>query len=207
MPHRYSGATRPATSRWSPRGTTPTPATAVPARFLGVLGGDAFGGQRHEHQYTRSHEFIQVGYSRRWHTIRDPPRRHAGWALRSSSGSCDPSRGSPGRPRRSASASAAAAPPNWSPACGSHDCSMRHPHQRRAGAGRRRCSGLHADGPLVLAADLRAADWRLALAGIDGVPQLVAQAGCAGEDLDVVLSRWRLRSAQSTGGKRSGSGR
>ena len=41
--------------------------------------------------------------------------------------------------------------------------------------------GPHADGPLVLAADLRAADWRLALAGIDGVPQVVAQAGYAGE--------------------------
>ncbi len=48
--------------------------------------------------------------------------------------------------------------------------------------------GPHGDGPLVLAADLRAADWRLALAGIDGLPQVVAQAGCAGEDLDVVLS-------------------
>ena len=49
--------------------------------------------------------------------------------------------------------------------------------------------GPHGDGPLVLAADLRAADWRLALAGIDGVPQVVAQAGCAGEDLDVVLAQ------------------
>ena len=49
--------------------------------------------------------------------------------------------------------------------------------------------GPHGDGPLVLAADLRAADWRLALAGIDGIPQVVAQAGCAGEDLDVVLSQ------------------
>ncbi|HYJ57248.1 MAG TPA: ROK family transcriptional regulator [Mycobacterium sp.] len=48
--------------------------------------------------------------------------------------------------------------------------------------------GPHGDGPLVLAADLRAADWRLAVAGIDGLPQVVAQAGCAGEDLDVVLS-------------------
>ena len=36
--------------------------------------------------------------------------------------------------------------------------------------------GPHADGPLVLAADLRAADWRLALAGIDGLPQVVAEA-------------------------------
>src|SRR6201990_1949061 len=32
--------------------------------------------------------------------------------------------------------------------------------------------GSHPDGPLVLAADLRAADWRLALAGIDGLPQV-----------------------------------
>src|SRR6185312_4784255 len=36
--------------------------------------------------------------------------------------------------------------------------------------------GPHADGPLVLAADLRATDWRLALAGIDGVPRVVTQA-------------------------------
>src|SRR4051812_6407288 len=35
--------------------------------------------------------------------------------------------------------------------------------------------GPHPDGPLVLAADLRAADWRLALAGIDGLPHVVAQ--------------------------------
>jgi predicted NBD/HSP70 family sugar kinase len=49
--------------------------------------------------------------------------------------------------------------------------------------------GSHAHGPLVLAADLRAADWRLALAGIDGSPQVVAQGAYAGEELDVVLSR------------------
>ena len=49
--------------------------------------------------------------------------------------------------------------------------------------------GPHADGPLVLAADLRATDWRLALAGIDGVPQVVAQAGYAGEQLDPVLTQ------------------
>ena len=49
--------------------------------------------------------------------------------------------------------------------------------------------GPHADGPLVLAADLRAADWRLALAGIDGVPQVVAQAGYAGDELDPVLAQ------------------
>jgi predicted NBD/HSP70 family sugar kinase len=49
--------------------------------------------------------------------------------------------------------------------------------------------GPHAKGPLVLAADLRAADWRLALAGIDGVPQVVAQAGYAGDELHPVLTQ------------------
>jgi predicted NBD/HSP70 family sugar kinase len=49
--------------------------------------------------------------------------------------------------------------------------------------------GPHADGPLVLAADLRATDWRLALSGIDGSPQVVAQAVYAGEQLDSVLTQ------------------
>ena len=49
--------------------------------------------------------------------------------------------------------------------------------------------GQHADGPLVLAADLRAGDWRLALAGIDGLPQVVGQDEYAGEELDVVLTQ------------------
>ena len=49
--------------------------------------------------------------------------------------------------------------------------------------------GPHPDGPLVLAADLRAADWRLALAGIDGLPQVVAQAAYAGDELDPVLTQ------------------
>jgi predicted NBD/HSP70 family sugar kinase len=48
--------------------------------------------------------------------------------------------------------------------------------------------GPHPEGPLVLAADLRATDWRLALAGIDGSPQVVMQAGYAHGDLDVVLT-------------------
>jgi predicted NBD/HSP70 family sugar kinase len=52
-----------------------------------------------------------------------------------------------------------------------------------------RVLGPHADGPLVLAADLRAADWRLALAGIDGSPQVVAQAAYADEELDPVLTQ------------------
>src|SRR5829696_8685005 len=47
--------------------------------------------------------------------------------------------------------------------------------------------GPHADGPLVLAVELRAADWRLALADLDGLPQVVAQAGYVGGDLDAVL--------------------
>lgn len=49
--------------------------------------------------------------------------------------------------------------------------------------------GPHPDGPLVLAADLRAADWRLAVAGFDGVPQIVAQAPYASEDPGVVLEQ------------------
>jgi predicted NBD/HSP70 family sugar kinase len=47
----------------------------------------------------------------------------------------------------------------------------------------------HPEGPLVLAADLRATDWRLALAGIDGVPHVVTQAGYAGEQLEPVLNQ------------------
>ncbi|HEX2285193.1 MAG TPA: ROK family protein, partial [Mycobacterium sp.] len=48
--------------------------------------------------------------------------------------------------------------------------------------------GPHPDGPLVLAADLRAQDWRLAVAGIDGTPLVVAESEEAGDDLDSVLS-------------------
>jgi len=47
----------------------------------------------------------------------------------------------------------------------------------------------HDEGPLVLAADLRAADWRLALAGIDGVPHVVTQAKYAGKRLAPVLDQ------------------
>lgn len=46
--------------------------------------------------------------------------------------------------------------------------------------------GPHADGPLVLAADLRATDWRLAVAGIDGVPKVVTHAEYAGKRLEPV---------------------
>jgi predicted NBD/HSP70 family sugar kinase len=49
--------------------------------------------------------------------------------------------------------------------------------------------GPHADGPLVLAADLRVTDWRLALAGIDGLPEVVAQAAYPGEELDPALTQ------------------
>ncbi|HET7665768.1 MAG TPA: helix-turn-helix domain-containing protein, partial [Mycobacterium sp.] len=49
--------------------------------------------------------------------------------------------------------------------------------------------GAHRNGPLVLAADLRATDWRLALAGVDGVPEVVAQAGYAAYQLAPVLTQ------------------
>jgi predicted NBD/HSP70 family sugar kinase len=49
--------------------------------------------------------------------------------------------------------------------------------------------GPHAEGPLVLAADLRATDWRLALAGIDGVPRVVTQAEYTAERLSPVLGQ------------------
>jgi predicted NBD/HSP70 family sugar kinase len=48
--------------------------------------------------------------------------------------------------------------------------------------------GPHAEGPLVLAADLRATDWRLALAGIDGTLEVVAQAKYADERLGPALT-------------------
>jgi predicted NBD/HSP70 family sugar kinase len=49
--------------------------------------------------------------------------------------------------------------------------------------------GPHAEGPLVLAADLRATDWRLALAGMDGLPHVVAQSAYAGDGLDPALAQ------------------
>lgn len=49
--------------------------------------------------------------------------------------------------------------------------------------------GPHADGPLVLAADLRATDWRLALASLDGLPEAVAQGGYPAGDSDAVLTQ------------------
>jgi predicted NBD/HSP70 family sugar kinase len=49
--------------------------------------------------------------------------------------------------------------------------------------------GPHPDGPLVLAADLRVTDWRLALAGIDGLPQQVTRAAYPGTDLAPVLDQ------------------
>jgi predicted NBD/HSP70 family sugar kinase len=47
----------------------------------------------------------------------------------------------------------------------------------------------HPSGPLVLAADLRATDWRLAVAGIDGVPEIVTRAEYAAEQLEPVLGQ------------------
>jgi predicted NBD/HSP70 family sugar kinase len=48
--------------------------------------------------------------------------------------------------------------------------------------------GAHPDGPQVLAAELRAGDWRLALAGLDGHPEVVAQARYAGGSQQQLLS-------------------
>ena len=48
--------------------------------------------------------------------------------------------------------------------------------------------GPHAEGPLVLAVDLRASDWRLALAGIDGQARIVARSGYA-EEPDAALAQ------------------
>jgi len=49
--------------------------------------------------------------------------------------------------------------------------------------------GAHPAGPLVLAADLSAADWRLAVAGIDGALDVVAREEHAGGELDATLAR------------------
>jgi predicted NBD/HSP70 family sugar kinase len=49
--------------------------------------------------------------------------------------------------------------------------------------------GPHAEGPLVLAADLRAGDWRLALAGLDGAPRVVNEGAHAGEESEPVLTQ------------------
>ncbi|MFI5510759.1 ROK family protein [Mycobacterium sp. NPDC051804] len=48
--------------------------------------------------------------------------------------------------------------------------------------------GAHAEGPLVLAVDLRASDWRLALAGVDGQSEVVTQSGYA-DNPDAALAR------------------
>ncbi|ULN50663.1 ROK family protein [Mycolicibacterium goodii] len=45
----------------------------------------------------------------------------------------------------------------------------------------------HPDGPLVLAADLRATNWRLALADLDGAPQVVAEGAYDDAGLDAAL--------------------
>jgi predicted NBD/HSP70 family sugar kinase len=46
----------------------------------------------------------------------------------------------------------------------------------------------HAEGPLVIAADLRARDWRVAIADIGGMPRIVAAGEHAGEELGRVLA-------------------
>jgi predicted NBD/HSP70 family sugar kinase len=49
--------------------------------------------------------------------------------------------------------------------------------------------GAHPEGPLVLAADLGAHDWQLAVAGIAATPQVVARHDIAGDALDTVLQQ------------------
>ncbi|GLP78278.1 xylose repressor [Mycobacterium antarcticum] len=51
--------------------------------------------------------------------------------------------------------------------------------------------GAHPSGPLVLAADLRAGDWRLAIASLDGQPRVVAQAPNHGNGPARLLSDMR----------------
>lgn len=48
--------------------------------------------------------------------------------------------------------------------------------------------GPHADGPLVVAAELRPSDWRLALSDISGVPQIVAETPRARTEPEQVLA-------------------
>jgi predicted NBD/HSP70 family sugar kinase len=49
----------------------------------------------------------------------------------------------------------------------------------------------HPGGPLVLAAELRSTDWRLAIAGIDGMPDLMAHGRNEGKDQKHLLSDMR----------------
>lgn len=51
--------------------------------------------------------------------------------------------------------------------------------------------GAHPNGPLVLAAELRANDWRLAIAGFDGQPDLIAQGRNDGKDRQRLLAEMR----------------
>jgi predicted NBD/HSP70 family sugar kinase len=46
----------------------------------------------------------------------------------------------------------------------------------------------HPHGPLVVAVDIRARDWRIAVAGVDGAPVVIAEGGHAGEQLSSVLA-------------------
>jgi predicted NBD/HSP70 family sugar kinase len=62
----------------------------------------------------------------------------------------------------------------------------------------------HPEGPVVLALDLRHADWRLASCGIDGEPELLASARHSGADSGAILARLRrivARAADELGGR------
>ena len=62
----------------------------------------------------------------------------------------------------------------------------------------------HAFGPLVVAIDIRHADWRIALAGVDGVPAIIQRGRTAGRSAAAVLKRLRaaLTELQSLHGDR-----
>ncbi|HTX11438.1 MAG TPA: ROK family transcriptional regulator [Solirubrobacteraceae bacterium] len=67
----------------------------------------------------------------------------------------------------------------------------------------------HPSGPLVLALDVRHADWRLAACGIDGEPELLASGRHTGKDARAVLRRLRAivtRAADRLGGRALGVG-
>jgi predicted NBD/HSP70 family sugar kinase len=66
--------------------------------------------------------------------------------------------------------------------------------QPAAARGRGRPTALlrpHALGPLVAAIDVRHADWRIALAGVDGVPSIIQRGRTTGRSATAVLNRLR----------------
>ncbi len=163
---RYRVAAPPAASRSSPQGTTPTRAKAAPAGSReGSARGSAIGGSVTIPNILVGNEYIQMGYYRRWHTtaaggtdaVVGRGATDRGGAVRAGDHPGRRSAAPRYRQRRRHRAGRADA--------SRHGCSTRHPRPRTGRGRPTTVLGPHADGPLVLAADLRAADWRLALAG------------------------------------------